>query len=84
MGIVGQVHLFTLCAKTIMLCRKLQVKQALWAGGIARSNKPEGKRGKHPGLQGWDDLVSGTVDLGLAFGLVWFAAHCGFKLSAIT
>ena len=34
----------------------LQVKQALWAGGIQRSNKPAAKRNT-PGLQNWEDLV---------------------------
>ena len=34
----------------------MQVKQALWDGGIARSNKPEGRRNT-PGLQAWSDLV---------------------------
>jgi hypothetical protein len=34
----------------------LQVKQALWAGGIARANKsPESS--STPGLQDWKDLV---------------------------
>eukprot|EP01025_Chloroclados_australasicus_P043219 TRINITY_DN46078_c1_g1_i1.p2 TRINITY_DN46078_c1_g1~~TRINITY_DN46078_c1_g1_i1.p2 ORF type:complete len:102 (+),score=9.24 TRINITY_DN46078_c1_g1_i1:30-308(+) len=32
-----------------------RVKQALWDGGIERSNKPEGKRST-PGLQKWEDL----------------------------
>jgi hypothetical protein len=32
-----------------------RVKQALWAGGIQRSNKPEGRRST-PGLQKWEDL----------------------------
>ncbi|KAJ9516779.1 hypothetical protein V8C86DRAFT_2476408 [Haematococcus lacustris] len=32
-----------------------RVKKALWAGGIARSNKEEGRRAT-PGLQDWDDL----------------------------
>ncbi len=32
-----------------------QVKQALFAGGIARSNKPEGIRNT-PGIQKWEDL----------------------------
>ena len=31
-------------------CAGPQVKKALWAGGIQRSNKPEGKRAT-PGLQ---------------------------------
>ena len=34
-----------------------QVKQALWMGGIQRSNKPPEKRNT-PGLQSWQDLVS--------------------------
>ncbi len=34
------------------------VKRALWAGGIARSNKPPERRGT-PGLQRWEDLVGG-------------------------
>ena len=33
-----------------------KVKQALFAGGIARANKPEGVRNT-PGIRGWDDLV---------------------------
>jgi hypothetical protein len=33
-----------------------QVKRRLWAGGIQRSNKPEGRRAT-PGLKDWDDLV---------------------------
>lgn len=33
-----------------------QVKKALWAGGIQRSNKPEGRRAS-PGLKQWSDLV---------------------------
>ncbi|GAX84182.1 hypothetical protein CEUSTIGMA_g11605.t1 [Chlamydomonas eustigma] len=32
-----------------------KVKQALWSGGISRSNKPEGKR-TTPGLRDWMDL----------------------------
>jgi hypothetical protein len=34
----------------------VQVKQALWAGGIQRSNKPAERRNT-PGLQSWEDLV---------------------------
>ncbi|KAK9807613.1 hypothetical protein WJX72_004150 [[Myrmecia] bisecta] len=33
-----------------------KVKQALWAGGIQRANKPEHKRNT-PGIQDWDDLT---------------------------
>ncbi|KAG2434818.1 hypothetical protein HXX76_007703 [Chlamydomonas incerta] len=33
-----------------------RVKQALWAGGIARSNKPPERRAT-PGLQRWEDLA---------------------------
>lgn len=33
-----------------------RVKQALWAGGISRSNKPPERRAT-PGLQRWEDLV---------------------------
>ena len=33
-----------------------KVKQALFAGGIARANKPEGIRNT-PGIQKWEDLV---------------------------
>jgi len=33
----------------------LQVKQALFEGGIARTNKPEGIRNT-PGIQKWEDL----------------------------
>lgn len=33
-----------------------QVKRALWAGGIARSNRADGK-GSTPGLRAWQDLV---------------------------
>lgn len=35
----------------------MQVKKALWAGGIQRSNKPPQKMNT-PGLQQWEDLVS--------------------------
>lgn len=35
----------------------LQVKQALWAGGIARANKPPEQSGT-PGMMDWSDLVS--------------------------
>ena len=38
-------------------CNLLKVKQALWKGGIERSNKPESKRNT-PGLEKWQDLVS--------------------------
>lgn len=34
-----------------------RVKQALYEGGIARSNKPEGVSST-PGIQRWEDLVS--------------------------
>ena len=34
----------------------VQVKQALWDGGIRRSNKPKAGRNT-PGLQPWQDLV---------------------------
>lgn len=34
----------------------MQVKQALWNGGIQRSNKPPEKR-HTPGLNQWEDLV---------------------------
>ena len=40
----------------------MQVKQALWDGGIARSNKPEGRRNT-PGLQAWSDLVRPVLPL---------------------
>ena len=33
-----------------------KVKQALFAGGIARANKPEGIRNT-PGIKKWEDLV---------------------------
>ena len=33
------------------------MKQALWDGGIQRSNKPAGVRNT-PGLERWQDLVS--------------------------
>lgn len=33
-----------------------QVKQALWDGGIVRSNRTDGK-GSTPGLRRWEDLV---------------------------
>ena len=33
-----------------------KVKQALFSGGIARANKPEGVRNT-PGIRGWEDLV---------------------------
>lgn len=36
----------------------LQLKQALWAGGISRSNKNAAKSST-PGLKDWSDLVSG-------------------------
>ena len=36
-----------------------QLKQALWAGGIARANKGEGEgEGAAPGMQRWQDIVS--------------------------
>ena len=34
----------------------LQVKQALWAGGIVRANRPAGKSNT-PGMERWEDLV---------------------------
>eukprot|EP00955_Chlamydomonas_euryale_P111058 366036-Chlamydomonas_euryale.AAC.13 len=33
-----------------------EVKQALWAGGIARANKPP-ERGGVPGMRQWQDLA---------------------------
>jgi hypothetical protein len=40
----------------------LQLKQALWAGGIARSNKaPE--KSSTAGLQTWKDLVRVGLEL---------------------
>jgi hypothetical protein len=38
-----------------------RVKQALFDGGISRSNKPEDVRNT-PGVQQWDDLVSVATD----------------------
>jgi hypothetical protein len=35
---------------------RFQVKRALFDGGIARSNKPEG-RSATPGIRSWQDLV---------------------------
>ncbi len=40
----------------------MQVKQALWNGGIERSNKPQHVRNT-PGLERWQDLVCPPAQL---------------------
>jgi hypothetical protein len=40
----------------VLMDGRVQVKRALFDGGIARSNKPEGIRNT-PGIQEWSDLV---------------------------
>ena len=49
-----RISFFFLLLTSLPLC--CQVKQALWAGGIARSNRADGK-GSTPGLRRWEDLV---------------------------
>lgn len=76
-GIAGGLHVPKAISWAQQACAQqacagvpgLQVKQALWAGGIQRSNKPEGKR-HTPGLQKWEDLVSAC----------WLLACQGLKL----
>ena len=41
-----------------------KVKQALFAGGIARANKPDGVRNT-PGIRCWDDLVRNRLGVSL-------------------
>lgn len=41
--------------ETQVLSLRLQVKQALWAGGIERANKPAEQR-VTPGLRSWEDI----------------------------
>lgn len=40
----------------MLLLLVLQLKQALWAGGISRSNK-DPEKSSTPGLKAWSDLV---------------------------
>lgn len=44
-----------------------KVKQALWAGGIARSNKEPGKSATR-GMEKWEDIVSRTRQTMLQYG----------------
>eukprot|EP00879_Flechtneria_rotunda_P014381 GHRR01015027.1.p2 GENE.GHRR01015027.1~~GHRR01015027.1.p2 ORF type:complete len:133 (-),score=32.59 GHRR01015027.1:1738-2136(-) len=44
------------CRRAAVAVLYLQVKQALWDGGIARSNKPI-EKSNTPGLNSWSDLV---------------------------
>ena len=50
----------------------MQVKRALWAGGIQRANKSPEKMNT-PGLQKWEDLVSSSQ-----------LKQCGNLLSCVT
>ncbi len=59
-----------------------QVKQALWNGGIQRSNKPASKRNT-PGLQKWEDLVRLASEAFMCHALApaagWYLAFCKLK-----
>ena len=50
-----------------------RVKQALFAGGIARANAPEGRRST-PGIQRWEDLVRAAL---------WGRGACVSLLAAV-
>ena len=54
-----------LCNPKPLCAAHAQVKQALWQGGIERSNKPQHVRNT-PGLERWQDLVRLSCPL-LAF-----------------
>lgn len=71
-----------LCNPKPLFAAHAQVKQALWKGGIERSNKPQHVRNT-PGLERWQDLVRPSYptlafwDMGPPFSLrLSCSFHC--------